>query len=184
VVLIDNNSSNIEKAKKLGLEAFDANIYSDALSDNIELNDVGYLMALTGNPDINEFAIDKFRGQFGENGAFRLINSQEMNDPQNNPKEGLFSHTDDFIKLMETTKKYPSIHEIDLKDRAHYQELIEMTNADDDIIPIFLKAPDGDLKIISSFSTDFDDIKKGYQLVYLGKMFSNETGDKEPEVKK
>ncbi|TFG78579.1 MAG: cell shape-determining protein, partial [Flavobacteriales bacterium] len=184
VVLIDNNATNIEKAKKLGLEAFDANIYSDALSDNIELNDVGYLMSLTGNPDINEFAIDKFGDQFGENGAFRLINSQEMNDPQNNPKEGLFSHTDDFIKLMETTKKYPSIHEIDLKDRAHYEQLIEMTNADDDIIPIFLKAPDGDLKIISSYSTDFNDIKKGYSLVYLGKMFDNEKGKGKTQAKK
>jgi NhaP-type Na+/H+ or K+/H+ antiporter len=184
VVLIDNNSANIDKVKKLGLEAFDANIYSDALSDNIELNDVGYLMALTGNPEINEFAIDKFGDQFGENGAFRLINSKEMNDPQNNPKEGLFSHTDDFIKLMETTKKYPSIHEIDLKDKAHYDQLIEMTNADDDIIPIFLKAPDGDLKIISSYSTDFDDIKEGYKLVYLGKMFNNEKADKELQLKK
>jgi NhaP-type Na+/H+ or K+/H+ antiporter len=184
VVLIDNNASNIDKAKKLGLEAFDANIYSDALSDNIELNDVGYLMALTGNPDINEFAIDKFGDQFGENGAFRLINSKEMNDPQNNPKEGLFSHTDDFIKLMETTKKYPLIHEIDLKDKAHYDQLIEMTTADDDIIPIFLKAPDGDLKIISSFSTDFQDIKEGYKLVYLGKMFNSEKGDKEMQLKK
>ncbi len=184
VVLIDNNATNIEKAKKLGLEAFDANIYSDALSDNIELNDVGYLMALTGNPDINEFAIDKFGDQFGENGAYRLINSKEMNDPQNNPKEGLFSHTDDFIKLMETTKKYPSIHEIDLKDKAHYDQLIEMTKADDDIIPIFLKAPDGDLKIISSFSTDFEDIKEGYKLVYLGKMFNSEKSDKELQIKK
>ncbi|MGB5371773.1 MAG: sodium:proton antiporter [Flavobacteriaceae bacterium] len=184
VVLIDNNATNIEKAKKLGLEAFDANIYSDALSDNIELNDVGYLMALTGNPDINEFAIDKFGDQFGENGAFRLINSQEMNDPQNNPKEGLFSHTDDFIKLMETTKKYPSIHEIDLKDKVHYDQLIEITNVDDDIIPIFLKSPDGDLKIISSFSTDFDDIREGYKLVYLGKMFNSEEVDKELQLKK
>ena len=184
VVLIDNNATNIEKAKKLGLEAFDANIYSDALSDNIELNDVGYLMALTGNPDINEFAIDKFGDQFGENGAFRLINSEEMNDPQNNPKEGLFSHTDDFIKLMETTKKYPSIHEIDLKDKTHYDQLIEMTKADDDIIPIFLKAPDGDLKIISSYSTDFEDIKEGYKLVYLGKMFNSEKVDKELQLKK
>lgn len=85
---------------------------------------------------------------------------------------------------METTKKYPSIHEIDLKDKAHYDQLIEMTKADDDIIPIFLKAPDGDLKIISSFSTDFDDIKEGYKLVYLGKMFNNEKGDKETQLKK
>ncbi len=174
VVLIDNNQTNITKAKQLGLEAFTANVYSDSLSDNIELNDVGYLMALTGNSDINKYAVNKFGKQFGENGSFRLVNADEMNDPGNNPKEGLFSHTDDFIKLTETARKYPAVHEIELKDQAHYEDLIEITKADEDIIPIFLKTLDGDLKIISSYSEEFTDIKEGYQLVYLGKFFDVE----------
>ncbi len=171
VVLIDNNRTNIEKAQNIGLEAFTANIYSTNLSDNIELNDVGYLMALTGNSEINEFAIKKFEKQFGENGSFRLVNVDEMNDPKDNPKEGLFSHTDDFIKLMEAARKYPAVHEIGLKSRAHYEGLISITDGDEDIIPIFLKDPQGDLKIISSFNTNFEDIAEGYRLVYLGKMF-------------
>ena len=180
VVLIDNNQSNINKAKKLGLEAFSANIYSDSLSDNIELNDVGYLMALTGNSDINKYAVNKFGKQFGENGSFRLVNADEMRDPENNPKQGLFSHTDDFIKLMETVRKYPAVHEIELKDQEHYEGLIEITKADENIVPIFLKTPDNDLEIISSFSTEFNDIKEGYHLVYLGKMLDvDETIDEE-----
>ena len=173
VVVIDNNESNIEKCKNMGLEAITANIYSDNLTDNLELNDVGYLMALTGNSDINKYAIDKFRKQFGENGSFRLVNVDEMNDPENNPKEGLFSHTDDFIKLTETVRKYPAIHEIELKDQKHYEGLIEITKADDHIIPVFLKAPDDELIIISSFSKEFKDIGEGYKLVYLGKMFES-----------
>lgn len=171
VVLIDNNQINISKAKKLGLEAFTANIYSDSLADNIELNDVGYLMALTGNSEINKYAVNKFGKQFGENGSFRLVNSDEMKDPENSPKEGLFSHTDDFIKLTETARSYPSINEIKLKDQDHYEGLIEITKADENIVPIFLKTPSGDLKIISSYSTGFNDIKEGFQLVYLGKTF-------------
>lgn len=170
VVLIDNNQTNINKAKAMGVEAINANIYSDTLTDNIELNDMGYLMALTANSDINTFAINKFKKQFGENGAFRLINSDEMNDPKNNPKEGLFSHTDDFIKLTEVARKFPTIHEIKLKDQSHYEGLIEITKAEDDIIPIFLKFPDGDLQIISSYSKNFSDITEGYELVYMGKV--------------
>ena len=174
VVLIDNNQTNVEKAKKLGIEAFTANIYSDTLSDNIELNDVGYLMALTGNSDINKYAVNKFGGQFGENGSFRLVNSDEMRDPENNPKEGLFSHTDDFIKLTETARKYPAIHEIELKDQEHYQGLMAITQADENIVPMFLKAPDGEIEIISSYGTAHTDIKEGYRLAYLGKMFDVE----------
>ncbi len=174
VVLIDNNQTNVEKAKKLGIEAMAANIFSDSLTDNIELNDMGYLMALTGNSDINKFAIDKFKKQFGENGAFRIVNTDEMNDPENNPEEGLFSHTDDFIKLTDAARKYPSINEIELKDQEHYNGLIEITKADNDIIPLFLKTPQNDLKIISAFSKEFTDIKEGYKLVYLGKVFDFE----------
>lgn len=183
VVLIDNNQSNVNKAKKLGLDAFTANIYSDSLTDNIELNDVGYLMALTGNSDINSYAINKFMNQFGENGAFRLVNSDEMNDPENNPKEGLFSHTDDFIKITEAARQYPAIHEIELKDKDHYEGLIEITKSDKDIVPLFLKNPEGDLQIISSFSTDFNDITEGYRLAYLGKMFDVDEEDENEEEK-
>ncbi len=175
VVLIDNNESNINKAAKLGLEAFSANIYADSLSDYIELSDVGYLMALTGNSDINKYTIDKFQKDFGENGSFRLVDADEMNDPKNNPKEGLFSHTDDFIKLTEAARKNPTIHEIDLNDMEHYEGLIEITKADQDIVPLFLKTPEGELRIISAFSKDFTDITKGYKLAYLGKILSAET---------
>ncbi|WP_350286714.1 sodium:proton antiporter [uncultured Croceitalea sp.] len=171
VVLIDNNQTNVNKAKSLGIEAMTANIFSDSLTDNIELNDMGYLMALTGNSDINKFAIDKFKKQFGENGAFRLVNTDEMNDPENNPEEGLFSHTDDFIKLTDAARKYPSINEIEVKDKEQYSELIEITKADNDIIPLFLKDERGDLKIISAFSKESYDVKEGYKLVYLGKVF-------------
>ncbi|MFK7813586.1 MAG: cation:proton antiporter [Maribacter sp.] len=174
VVLVDSNQNNVDKAKNLGLEAFSANIYADSLKDNIELSDIGYLMSLTGNAEINNYAIQKFKKQFGEHGSFRLVSSDEMNDPQNNPKEGLFSHTDDFMKLMEVTRKYPAIHEIQLNDTNHYQGLIEITNGDEDIVPLFLKDTEGDLKIISSFSKELNNIQKGFKLVYLGKAFDVE----------
>ena len=175
VVLIDSNQSNINKAKGLGLEAFDTNIYSETLTDNIELNDVGYLMALTGNSDINKYAIDKFGKQFGENGSFRLVTKDEMLDDKNNPKEGLFSHTDDYNSLAEVTKKFPSIQELALKDKAHYLELIETTNNDKDIIPLFVKDDTGELHIISSFNTEINKINKGSKLVYVGKPFNKTT---------
>ncbi len=169
VVLIDSNQANIDESQKLGLEAINSNIYSDALIDNIELSDVGYLMALTGNSDINKYAINKFQEQFGENGSFRVITKEERNNPTNNPKEGLFSHIDDFESLIQIVETYPTFHEIALNDANHYKSLIEITNINKDIIPLFLKNKENDLKIISSYSKDFDGIEKGWKLVYLGK---------------
>ena len=174
VVIIDSNERNIQKAKEYGLEAMSANIYSDSLMDNIELNDVGYIMALTGNSDINKFAIDKFSKQFGENGAFRLVTNEEMLDSGNNPKEGLFSHTDDFTRLLEVTRKHPSIQEIALEDDAHYQSLIKITEQDENIIPLFIKDNEGELHILSANNLSVGTIEKGFQLVYLGKVFGME----------
>jgi len=174
VVLIDSNKNNITKAKELGLEAFDTNIYSETLTDNIELNDVGYLMALTGNSEINKYAINKFSKQFGENGSFRLVSTEEMRDDNNNPHEGLFSHTDDFSSLSELAKKYPSIQEIEVTDKEHYQKLIEISNKDKDIIPLFVKDDNDEFIIISSYNTEIESIKENSQLVYLGKPFDVE----------
>jgi hypothetical protein len=168
VVLIDSNSNNIKKAKDLGLEANKNDIFEEDLKDNIELNDVGYLLALTGNSEINRFAINKFEDQFGENGSFRLITPEEMNNPENNPKEGLFSHSDDFVKLTEVARKYPKIHEIDIESKEHYESLIDITKEDEDIVPLFIKRKSGFLDIIPAFNKDVK-LDEGSKLVYLGK---------------
>ncbi len=176
VVLVDSNPDNIKQAKELGLEAMEESVYSDDLLNNIELNDVGYLMAITGNSDINKTAIKKFTKQFGDKGSFRVISSNEMNDPEQNPTEGLFSHTDDYIKLTEVARKYPIIHEIVLNSRSHYEGLIEISKTDPDIIPIFVKTTTGNLEIIPSHSSEVE-IQEGYQLVYLGKQIQKEQED-------
>ncbi len=169
VVLIDSNDSNIEEAKKMGIEAMTTNIYTDTLADNIELNDVGYLMALTGNSEINSYAIDKFKGQFGENGAYKLVDAEEIKDVERNSKDGLFSYTDDFSKLDEVSRNYPQINEIAITDKEHYLSLIQLTMEEDDSIPLFLKKTDGSLQIIPSHSEGVEGVSGGELLVYLGK---------------
>ncbi|WP_025742224.1 cation:proton antiporter [Aquimarina pacifica] len=169
VVLVDSNKENIKKAKNLGLEAVEGNIYGEQLKNNIELSDIGYLMALTGNSDINKYAINKFRDQFGEHGSFRLITSEEMRDPENNPQEGLFSHTDDYQSLIELAEKYPGIQEIKIMNQKHYQTLIELTNSDKEIIPLFIKDAHKNIRIISSYSKEIEEIDEGSFLAYIGK---------------
>ncbi|MBQ4820024.1 sodium:proton antiporter [Aquimarina sp. MMG016] len=169
VVLLDSNRENIKIAKGLGLEAIDGNIYNDKLENNIELSDIGFLMALTGNSDINKFAINKFRNQFGEHGSYRLITSEEMNDPDNNPVEGLFSHTDDYYRLIDLAEKYPGILEIKIENKDHYETIIKITKEDTEIIPLFIKDPYNHIKIISSYSETIKEIEEDSYLAYIGK---------------
>jgi len=180
VVLVDNNGDNIQKAKAMGLEAIVGSVYSDDLMDNIELNDVGYLMAITGNSDINRTAINKFKKQFGEKGSYRVISSDEMNDPEKSPPEGLFSQTDDFIKLSDVSRRFPNIHEEPLNSREHYEGLVEISKTNPDIIPLFVKTSTGNLIIIPSQSADVQ-IEEGYHFVYLGKKMQKEENKQDHE---
>ncbi len=169
VVVIDNNPYNVNKAQKAGLEAVEADIYSDTLFNNIELNDMGYLMAMTGNSDINAYCVEKFGKQFGENGTFRLVNSDEMGDLGFNPKEGLFSPTDDFIRITETVRKYPKVHEIQLENQESYQRYMQKISKDSEMVPLFVLSIEGEIQIITSQRPVKENIQQGDYLVYLGK---------------
>ena len=167
VVLIDSNIDHISKAKELGLEALETNIYDGSLSGNIELSDVGFLMALTGSAVVNEYAISKFSEYYGEQGAFRLISSDEMQNPNDNPVDGLFSHTDDFINLSEVVRDYPKVNEIIIESKEHYIKCISKLNSEIYSIPIFVKTSNDDIHIIPSYSEKMV-VEKGNILMYLG----------------
>lgn len=168
-VLIDSNHENISKSKSLGLEALSTNIYSDTLEDNIELNDIGYLMALTGNPEINKYAINKFKKQFGENGSFRIVSHDEVNSNEVEPEEGLFSHIHDFNKLSDIARNFPTINEIEINDEEGLNKVTDLLNREDNSVPLFIKDSTGELTIYRPSRSNSYLAEEGYMIVYLGK---------------
>lgn len=168
VVLVDSNQNNITRAQESGIEAFAENIYSGTITDNIEFNDVGYLLALTGNADINKYAINKFSKQFGENGSFRMASKSEISDT-NTSAEDLFSATDDFNSLTDVVQKFPAIHEVNIEDKAQFNKTLDQLVSEKYSIPLFVKHKDGDIEVIPSFNNEIEELEKGLKLVYLGK---------------
>ena len=171
VVLIDSNTKHIENAKNLNLEAIACDIYSDDLVENIELNDIGYLMALTGSNTINQYAISKLKDHFGEQGAYRLISAEEMKDGTNNLENGLFSHTDDYINISEVVRDYPYINEVEITSKDHYLSILEATKNEIKTAPIFVKDLAGEIHVIPSNGGQLH-VDEGFKLMYLGKELS------------
>jgi NhaP-type Na+/H+ or K+/H+ antiporter len=167
VVLIDSNQLNINRAKELGLEAFTTNIYSDDLTDNIELNDVGYLLAMTGSDEINKQAINRFGKYFGENGTFRLMTSEEMRRRKSLSAKELFSYTHDYTRFTEVAQDYPSIQEIPVESHNQFLRVLNIIGENEEAIPLFLKRPDGFLDLITAPAEL--EVEEGCNLVYLGK---------------
>jgi len=164
VVLVDNNQDHIRTAKDLGIDAIEANIFNDNLQDNIELSNVGFLIALTANDAINLRAINLFKKQFGENGTY-----SELKSGKKLPEEGLFSKTHDFLNLSEVANRYPGISEIALVDEGHLKSILEITNKDDFIVPLFVRMPSGEIQIISSIDSVLSNYVQGSALAYLGR---------------
>jgi len=175
VVLVDSNPNNIQASKDLELNAIQGNIYSEDLVTDIELSDIGYLMALTGSGDINKYAINRFKKQFGENGSFRLITKGEIESEDQIPKEGLFSSTDDFMNLTQVARQYPTIQEVPINSAEEYLAVAEVLTNDIDMVPLFVKEKDGTIDIISSFTAQLE-LKsfQGCNVVYLGKPMQEE----------
>lgn len=167
VVLIDSNKLNINRAKELGLDSFVSDIYADDLSDNIELNDVGYVLAMTGSDEINKQAINRFGSQFGENGTFRLMTSEEMRHRDDISAKELFSYTHDYARFTEVAQDFPSIQEIPVENHNQFLRVLSIIGDNEDAIPLFLKRGDGLLELINSPSEL--EIEAGCELVYLGK---------------
>ena len=167
VVLIDANTSFIEQSSNMGLEAYSVNVYDDNLSDNIELNDIGYLIALTGSDAVNKYALKNFSPIFGERGAYRLATADEVKNQNFENEKHFFTPKDDFINLSEAARDYPTIYETAISSENEFNETLEKLHNQIESVPLFVKTIDNKIYTLSDFYSR-QLIKKDIMLVYLG----------------
>ncbi len=167
IVIIDSNKQFIEQALEDNLEALNVNIYDDELTDNIELNDVGYLIALTANDTVNKQALENFSGVFGEHGYFKIASSTEINEATVEEKLHFFTPKDDYINLSEAFRENPIIHQVKIKDENQYKEVLSVLYAEEKSIPLFVEKGTG-LYLITEYERDKRP-KKELIISYLGK---------------
>ena len=167
VVLIDSNSNFIEQAINDDLEALKIDIYDDDLTDNIELNDVGYLIALTGSDMVNKHALNNFSKHFGEHGSYKIASSKEIIEASSFERKSFFTPNDDYINLSEAYRENPSILEVEIKTEAEYNNILELFSREEKSIPLFIENGKG-IYLIPEFEKTAE-IKENLILSYLGK---------------
>ena len=167
VIIIDSNENFINQAIKEDLEALPVNIYDDDLRDNIELNDVGYLIAITGNDAVNTYALTNFSNEFGEHGAFRLASSLEVVNASEEERKAFFTPNDDYINLSEAFRENPTIKEILIGSKKEYDAILKSLAKEEKSIPLFIQNSKGIYLITEFVQQDFE--FKNITLSYLGK---------------
>ena len=167
VVLVDSNMNNVNRSLAEGLSAVQTNVYSESLADNITLNDMGYLLAMTSSSEVNKYASSQLQQYLGEEGTFRVPSSEEIEKSDTNDQT-LFSSKDDFINLSEIARDYPTIHEIEADSKNLFYQILDTITDQGKSIPLFVKSAEGNLTIINSTRRGLK-YEEGAKIVYMGK---------------
>ena len=165
VVLTDSNKSKVSEAKRNGLNAINSDIYSNELLNDLELSEVGYLFALTGNEEIDKYAVRKFKSQFGENGAFRLYRADEVKSSNSSDKALLFGVED--LLRVETVGKDFSITENTVLNEEDLIEKLSSINKEKNKIPLFLRDENNQLNFLDDLTFEQQFFEKNQLLVVM-----------------
>ena len=167
VILIDSNQHFIQQALDADLEALRVNVYDDDLTDNIELNDVGYLLAISGSDAVNQHALQRFSADFGEHGAYKLATSKELKNASSRDREGFFTPNDDYINLSEAFRENPEILTAEIANEKEYETILNLLAKEEKSIPLFIEKGKG-IYLVAEFEKA-ELPKENLVLSYLGK---------------
>ncbi|MCG1037409.1 cation:proton antiporter [Polaribacter sargassicola] len=167
IILIDSNRFFVQNALDEDLEAFEVDIYDDGLTNNIELNDVGYLIALSGSDAVNKHALVTFSDVFGEQGSYKLASSEESVDTTIKDRSRFFTPYDDYINLSEAYRENPEINEVKIADEEAYSRALKVLAKEEKSVPLFIEKGKG-IYLVAEFEKA-ELPKENLKLCYLGK---------------
>lgn len=163
VLLADTSKNNLKEAQKLGFEVYDGSILSDSVLEDLDLTNIGKLMALTSSADINNLACNFYKDEFGENHVFRLSSKKELEAGDIRfPLNVLFAATVDYLNLAQSIRQADHVKEASCESQQDYKNLVK--EMDGRLIPLFLINQNGGLKVIDRNIPDFN---SGDQLAYI-----------------
>lgn len=167
IILIDSNKNFIQQALDSDLEAIRADVYDDELTDNIELNDVGYLIAMTGSDAVNNHVLKNFSKDFGEHGAYKLASSVQLIEASKDDRASFFTPNDDYINLSEAFRENPEINEVVIDNEEEYSNILALLSTEEKSVPLFVETAKG-IYLITEFEK-LGEPKEKLTLSYLGK---------------
>lgn len=171
VLLVDTNYANISFAKSQGLPAYYGSIVSENIMNDVDMNSIGKLLALTPNQEVNSLAAIYFTKMFGGKDVYQLsIEEEEHKQGRNVSKELrgkiLFGTGYTYSNIENLFNDGYKISKTKFTDEFNYDKFKEMHN-NKDIIPLFIIEKDKNLIIYTSDKKP--EPAKGETLFYFNK---------------
>ncbi|MDD2756895.1 MAG: cation:proton antiporter, partial [Methanothrix sp.] len=169
VLLVDTNSAEIAKAYQGGLPTYHGSIISESILDEIDISNLGHLMALTSDDMINSLAAIRFRDIFGRKEVYQIrletagVRGMQTIAPEHLRGRFLFSPPITYSYLDEKFKSGASFVINEFTENFKYDP--EAPFHDANTIPLMLFRSNG---AVTLFTEDYKPIPSaGQKLVSL-----------------
>jgi NhaP-type Na+/H+ or K+/H+ antiporter len=167
-LLVDTNPQNIAAARMAGLPVSYASIGSEYVHQETDLGDLGRLLAMTSNDEVNTLAVNEFASQFGRAGVYQLAPTEKASErhqrvPQHLRGRILFAPAVTTEELRHLFEAGAQIKRSTLTDDYTYTDFQEMYG--DSAILMFVIPEKGKL-IVRTTDTKYEP-KKGDRLIAL-----------------
>jgi len=152
VQLSDASWSNVRRARQSGFEAYHGNPTSGHAEENLDLQGIGKLLALSTNKDANALVSIHFRTEFGSNSVFTLESASD----------------DHAFERFDTTNRHRANALFDGKlNYARMKKLVQKG----EVVHVSLTEPDAVQDDANGANTLLDDDLKMFAINKEGKLF-------------
>lgn len=172
-VLVDSNQNHINKSQQEGFDAYYGDALSEETLEEINLDGLGRLMAMTSNDEVNTLAVLHFSDVFDRSELYQLPNSSMTSGMTASHLQGriLFEPKVNYDLMQSRLSNGGTIQATILTDSFNFADYLK--HFGDDAIPLFLISDSGKLTV---YTTDNQPTPKAGQTV-ISLLNSNNTHD-------
>ncbi len=168
VSLVDSNWANISAARNDGLKAYHENILLEDISEDVDLDGIGKLLALTSNEEVNSLSALHFVELFGRSQVYQLVKHSkfsarsEASIPQHLRGRLLFSSEATFDYLSKRFISGAVIKKTTMTEEFDYESFMSLY---ENALPLFIIKESGELTVCTADNQISP--QKGQQLIAL-----------------
>lgn len=153
-VMVDSNWNNISLARKAGLNTYYADILSEQIIEELDLDGIGKVLAITPNDEVNSLSAIHFLNDFNSSQIYQLPLQQRTRKkhqgvPQNLRGRLLFAEDATYTYIKQRFDKGHVIKKTPLTTEFNYKSFRDYYG--ESAVPLFLIRENGDLLV---FATD------------------------------
>lgn len=140
VIVVDTNRDHIQLARMMGLTAYQESIIGDRIIDEVNLEGIGKLLALTSNDEVNSLSALHFSEVFDKKNLYQLVPNTQKDGAEFSPEHlrgrFLFGKGVNFSYLTNRFLNGAAVKSTNLTEEFTYEDFNRKYG--DGVIPLFL----------------------------------------------